>query len=88
MVWPPPVFVEPVDFGPSLLTGLVWGDFVLGVVVCGFTFLCWGAGIILVPIVYFMKRRKYVIFARALGWTYIASIAALGGLFYICASTP
>jgi hypothetical protein len=56
----------------------------LGIVTTLVSFVLSGIGLIAIPIVYLVMTRRFSVFARALGWTYIVSIGALAGAFCIC----
>jgi len=84
--WPPPPDgqIQPVAPSPQLLTGAVWGDVIVGIIATIGLYVLWCTGLITVPLLYSFQRRKYPIFARALGWAYIASLVGLGGAFLAC----
>lgn len=85
-VWPPPVPGQPIPAPPEgrLLTGSRRGDIALGIVTSLLSCLFFAIGLIAIPIVYALTTRKYPVFARALGWTYIGVLCALAGAFCLC----
>lgn len=88
-VWPPPVNGNPQPGSPPTWykTGTAWSDVVVGIILTGGSFLACGIGVLVMPFVYIAERRNHPVFARAIGWTYLVSLAILGGMFYTCASS-
>ena len=88
VVWPPPVEGNPQPGPPPTWykTGAAWGDIVVGIILTGGSFLACGIGALVMPFVYFSERREHPLFARVVGWTYLVSLALVGGAFYTCVS--
>jgi len=87
-VWPPPSgSMQPVPQHqqPELMTTVVWGDVVLGIAVSVGLYMLWNIGVVAIPILYALLRKKYPIFSRSLGWCYIVPLILLGGVFLACA---
>lgn len=67
-----------------LLTGVAWLDIVLGIIAgLGSPFL-YGIGLIAAPLLYFVMRPHYPIFARGLGYGMLAFAAIFLGLVAWC----
>lgn len=88
-IWPPSPIgaVQPVPKKPQLLTKAVWGDVVLGIGASIGLYTRWTIGVIAIPILYFLMRKKYPIFSRALGWCYIIPLILLGGILLVCVAS-
>jgi len=75
------------------LTGTVAGDVVSGIftvigpyMYCGISFsviICIACGILISPVIYATQRRKYLVYAKAVGWTYIVSLGVLCFVYWI-----
>lgn len=84
-VWPPSVPGQSaVPESSSLLTKTVGGDIALGVLLTIGSFFIGGLGFIGIPVAYFVVRKTNKVFARAMGWTYLALMAVPLGLFCVC----
>jgi hypothetical protein len=78
LVWPPqPIYELPLAPQSQLATGRVWGDVLYGFGVTVAFFLACGSGIFLIPILYFLERRRYPVFIRSMGWSYFIIIISL-----------
>jgi hypothetical protein len=67
-----------------LLTGVAWLDIVLGIVAVFGSLFLYGIGLLAAPILYFVLRPRYPIFARGLGYGMLAFAAILLGLVAWC----
>jgi hypothetical protein len=85
-VWPPPPTSGPSPLPPSprLLTKTVWGDVTLGGVIALAAALVGGVGFIAMPILYFVLRPTVPMFARGIGYGFLASLVLLLGAFALC----
>lgn len=90
--WPPaPVggFVPPPPPPPKgrLLTGRVWADVTLGVVVTLLSSLLRGLGLVVMPILYFVLRPNFPVFARGIGYGLLGvGLLILGAIAWCFAS--
>jgi len=85
--WPPPptsLVPLPALPGPKLVTGTAWGDLTLGIFISFASNLFYGVGLLLSPILYFVLRRSFPVFARGLGFGFLAGIALLLGALVWC----
>jgi len=81
-VWPPPPSGQPGAPAPPaerLITGRVWGDVTLGLVIAAVSLLCFGLGLLLTPILWAALKPRRPTLARGLGWGAVASYALLLG---------
>ena len=86
-VWPPAPTGQP-EIRPrspsNLITRSVTGDILLGLGVSVVSFIILGIGILLIPILYLTLRRQYPVFARGMGFGWIAGAALPLGLLAVC----
>ena len=85
--WPPPpggLVAPPPPPVSKLVTGRAWGDITLGIGLSVVSCFLLGLGFILMPILYFTLRPKYPVFARGLGYGFLAGVALLLGAFALC----
>lgn len=68
----------------KLVTGSATGDVLLGLGISALTFVSLGIGFLVIPILYFLMRRQYPVFARGLGFGWIAGTALLLGALAVC----
>jgi len=88
-VWPPPIPGQPEGPPPvRFKTGRARGDIVYAIAVTAGFFVVCGIGIVVVPLLYFDERRKYPVYARAMGWSYIACAMVVLGAFVNCTRHP
>jgi hypothetical protein len=90
-VWPPPpsqligVPHSPPP-GPKLVTGKVWGDLTLGIGISFASNFFYCLGLLVMPILYFMLRANYPVFARGIGFGFVAGLVLLLGALVWCFS--
>ena len=86
--WPPPpsIFrgVSQSPPGPKLLTGKVWGDLTLGIGISFASNFLYCLGLVIMPILYFMLRANYPVFARGIGYGIVAGLTLLLGAVVWC----
>lgn len=88
--WPPPPsnLVSPSPFsqpqGPKLVTGKIWGDIILGMGLSFASNFLACIGLVVMPILYFTLKANYPIFARGIGYGFIAGLALLLGAVVWC----
>jgi len=87
--WPPaPVggFVPPPPPRPPgrLLTGRAWADMTLGVLATLLSSLVGGLGLVVMPILYFVLRPGFPVFARGIGYGLLGMGALILGAIAWC----
>lgn len=85
-IWPPTpagqISAAPVP--PRLLTGNAKGDIWLGLGISLVLYAAFGAGLLLLPILYLILNSRLPIFARGLGYGWLGGIALVFGAFLVC----
>ena len=85
--WPPPIAGMEIPFAPPapmLVTGKVWGDMTLGIVISFLSSNFAGIGYIVMPILYFTLRAKYPVFARGIGFGLLPGLVLILGALTWC----
>ena len=67
-----------------LLTGMAWLDILLGIIAAFGSLFLWGIGLLAAPILYFVLRPSYPIFARGIGYGMLGFVVILLGLLALC----
>lgn len=86
--WPPAPnggFVQP-PLPPQgrLLTGKAWADITLGVVSTLLSSFVGGLGLVVMPILYFVLRPNFPVFARGIGYGLLGILALILGAIAWC----
>ena len=68
----------------NLITGKTWGDMTLGVVVSFLSCNAIGIGYIAMPILYFVLKPKYPVFARGIGFGFLVGAVLILGALALC----
>ena len=87
--WPPAPtggFVQPPPPPPPgrLLTGRAWADVTLGVLASLLSSLLGGLGLVVMPILYFVLRPGFPVFARGIGYGLLGVMALILGAIAWC----
>lgn len=90
--WPPAPtsgFVQPPPPPPPgrLLTGRAWVDMTLGVLATLLSSLVGGLGVVVMPILYFVLRPGFPVFARGIGYGLLGVGALILGAIAWCFAT-
>ena len=86
VVWPPTPTGQ-VSAAPvlsRLITGNAKGDIILGLGISVVSYVIFGLGLVLLPILYLTLNSRFPIFARGLGYGWLGGIALAFGAFLIC----
>lgn len=89
--WPPaPVggFVQPPPPPmPRLVTGRAWADLTAGIFTTLMTSFIGGLGIVVMPVLYFIIKPNYPVFARGIGYGILGVFALMLGALAWCFAT-